>query len=41
MGTRLYPLSDENGDRIKIWYPLGFDIDMRMEINFFYINRYG
>jgi len=40
MGTRLYPLplSGENEDKTKIWYPLS--LAMQIEINFIYKNRY-
>jgi len=30
LGTRLYPLSGGDGDEIKVWYPLGLDMGMKM-----------
>jgi len=33
MSTRLYPLPDGDEDGIKLWYPFGLDMEMRM--NFF------
>jgi len=37
MSTRLYPLPD--GDKTKLWYPLGLDMEIR--INLFYGDGYG
>jgi len=39
MSARLYPLTDGDKDETKVWDPLG--LGMRMEMNFFYKNKYG